>query len=134
YNPLVVGNVSGEHVQQRGFSGAGSARDNDVQACPDRTLQQLQHGLGQGLIGHQILLRDRNVSEAADGEMWTVYCEGRNDCVYTGTVRQACIDHGGRFVDAASHVGDNLLNDVHQMSVVFEPYVRLFQNPSTFHV
>ena len=66
--------------------------------------------------------------------MWTVYCEGRNDCVYTGTVRQTCIDHGRRFIHAPADVRYDFFNNVHQVGIVFEPYIRLFQNPGTFHV
>ena len=41
---FVVGNERGKNVEQCGFSRAGTAGDDDVQACLDTGVEQLCHG------------------------------------------------------------------------------------------
>ena len=56
---LVLRNVAGERVQQRGLAGAGTAGDDDVQPRLDAALQQLQHALGHGQLLDQVLALQR---------------------------------------------------------------------------
>ena len=62
----------------------------------------------------------RIAAEAADGEAGAVEGERRNDGVDAGTVLQAGIDHGRRLIDAAADAGDDAVDDLHQVLVVFE--------------
>ena len=60
HDALVFRDVGGESVEQRGLTGAGAAADQDVQARLDAALQQLQHALGHGQLGDQVLAFERH--------------------------------------------------------------------------
>ena len=68
-----VGDKPREHVQERGFSGTGSARDDDVESCLDRTLQQIPHLRRHGVIGKQIFHFERNRPETANGQNRSIH-------------------------------------------------------------
>ena len=69
-----------------------------------------------------LVLRDDVAAEAADAEARPVERQRRNDGVDARAVRQARVDDGLRFVDAAAHLRDDLLDDVQQVRVVLEPH------------
>ena len=116
-----------EHVQQRRFSGASSAGDDDVQSCFHRALQQIPHLRRQGVVCKQILDFQRNCPEAANGQNRAIHGKRRNDHVDARSVGQAGIHHGRRFVHAAAHRGNNLIDDVHEVDVVLEDNVGLLK-------
>jgi len=63
---------------------------------------------------------DRIATEAADGEASPVECERRNDGIDAGAIGEAGVHHGRRLVDAAADAGDDALDDLHEVLVVFE--------------
>ena len=117
---LGIRDVAGEHVEERGFAGAGAAGDDEIEAALDHGGEQFEHGLGQGLVFDHVAGGDGIAAEAADGEAGSVEGERRNDGVDAGTVLEAGVDHGRRFVDAAADAGDDAVDDLHQVLVVFE--------------
>ena len=82
--------------------------------------EQFEHGLGEGVVLKHVAGGDRVASEAANGETSAVQCEGRNNGVHAGTVGEAGIDHGRRFINPPAHAGNDALDDLHQVLIVFE--------------
>ena len=76
---LDVGNVSGEDVEQRGFAGAGTARDQKIQLPLHHGREKLEHGLGEGVIFDHVAGGDGVAAKTADGEASAVESERRND-------------------------------------------------------
>jgi hypothetical protein len=66
-------------------------------------------------------------AEAPDRDQRPVHRERRDDGVDARTVRQARVDHRTRFVDAAAHARDDLLDDLHEVGVVVEGHLGQFQ-------
>ena len=131
---LGVRNVSGQHVQQSRFSGAGSAGDENVEPALDHGRKQFQHRLGQGLVLDHLARSDGLASETANGETGTIERERRNDGVDTRSVSEAGIHHRRRFVHATAHPRDDALDDLHQVDVVFEGQCRQFELAGFFDV
>ena len=130
----VVGNVAGEHIQQRRFAGAGSARDQNVQPPLDHGREQFEHRLGEGLVLDHLAGGDGIASETADGEARAVDGQRRNDGVDAGSVGQAGVHHRRRFIDPASDARDDALDDLHQVRVVFERQPGQFEFAGAFDV
>ena len=61
-----------------------------------------------------------SVRETADGKQRAVHRQRRNDGVDARAVAQARVHHGRRFVDAAAHLADDLVDDAQQVLVVAE--------------
>jgi hypothetical protein len=59
-------------------------------------------------------------AEAADGECGAIEGEGGDDGVDAGAVEEAGVDDGLGLIDAAANLGDDLLDDVEEVAVVFE--------------
>ena len=66
--------------------------------------------------------------------MWAIDSERRNDHVHARAVRQAGIDHWRGLIHVPADSRDNFVDDVHQMSIIFEADVSFFQNPSPFYI
>ena len=115
-----VGNVAGEHVEQRGFAGAGAAGDQQIQLPLHHGGEKFEHGFGEGVILDHVAGGDGVAAETANGEASAIEGERWNDGVDAGAIGQAGVDHGRRFVDAAADAGDDALDDLHQVLVVFE--------------
>src|SRR5438128_1521417 len=47
---LRIWDVAREHIEQRGFAGAGATRNQEIQAAFHHRREQFQHGLGHGLV------------------------------------------------------------------------------------
>src|SRR5437016_4511605 len=47
---LRIWDVAREHIEQRGFAGAGATGDQKIQAAFHHGREQFQHGLGHGLV------------------------------------------------------------------------------------
>jgi hypothetical protein len=43
HDALIIWNIGGEHVQQRGFAAAGTAGDDDVQPAFDAGFEKCRH-------------------------------------------------------------------------------------------
>ena len=81
-------------------------------------------------LAMQVLCRERRSTEAADGEQRAIDGQRRNDDVHARAIRQARIHHGRRFVDPPAYRGDNLVDDVHQVGIVFEGHVGRSSTPA----
>ena len=77
---------------------------------------------------------NRVAPETADGKASAIQCERRNDRVHARAIGQAGIDHGRRFIDAPAHAGDNALDDLHEVLVVFERQAGQFQFAGALNV
>ena len=98
-----------------------------VQSALDHGGEQFQHGLGQGLVLEHVARGDGIAAKAADGEARAVERQRRNDGVDARAVLQAGIDHGRRFIDAPPDAGDDAVDDLHQVLIVFERQAGDFQ-------
>ena len=64
---------------------------------------------------------------SVDGKRW-------NNHIHSRSVGQSRIHHGRRFVDVPANGRHNLVDDVHQVRIVLEYDVGLFQNAATLHI
>ena len=97
-------------------------------------LQHIHHDRGELAIGQQIVGGQRIGAEAADRKNRAIDGQRRNDGIHARAVGQAGIHHGRGLVDPAADLGDNLLDDVHQVMVVFEDHVGLLQHPAALDI
>ncbi len=100
-----------ERVEQRRLTGAGPAGDDDVQLRLDARFEQLHHAWRERFAldqvgGHQLV-----GGKSADREQRPVDRKRRNDRVDARSVREARVDHRRRFVDAASHLRNDFVDD-----------------------
>ena len=65
---LIGRDEAGEHVEQRGFTGAGTAGDDDVQACADSAFEQVEHGGRKSAMANEVFRGERLGAETADGD------------------------------------------------------------------
>ena len=72
------------------------------------------------LVLQHLFLRDDVAAEAADAEARPVERERRDDGVDARAIRQARVDDGLRFIDAAADLRNDLFDDVQQVRVVLE--------------
>ena len=82
-----------------------------------------------GLGPLEPLLKDHTISDILVNRYDKVYIERerRNNRVDAGAIGQAGVHHGRRFIDAAAHAGNNALDDLHEMLIVFERKSRQLQ-------
>ena len=98
---LVFRNELGEHVEQRGLAGAGTARNDDVQARLHAGLQQLEHALGHAsdfaadLSAFRRSRPKRRIESSGPST-----ATRRNHGVHARAVGQARVHHRRRFVHA----------------------------------
>ena len=65
---LIFGDEAGEHIEQGGFAGAGTARDDDVQARDHAGAHEIGHVLGDRAEFDQLLYAELVLLEFADGD------------------------------------------------------------------
>src|SRR5882724_6349698 len=94
---------------------------------PPEALEQLQHRLGQALLGQQILAAQGVPLELTDREVGPVDRERLDDRVDAGAIGEAGIDHGRRVVDPAADGRDDPVDHLEQVPVVLEPDVGRLQ-------
>ena len=131
---LDVGNVAGENIEQSSFSGASSSGDEEIQLSFDHRGEQFEHGFGEGVILQHIAGGDGIAAETADGEARSVKGERRNDGVDAGAIGEAGVDHGRRFIDTAADAGDDALDDLHEVRIVFERQAGQFKLSGALNV
>ena len=134
YDALRIRDVTGQHIENRGFAGAGSAGNDQVQAALDHGREHFEHRVGQGFVFEHVARGNRITSKAADGEAGSIERQRRNDGVDTGAILQAGVDHRRGFIDAAPDAGHNAVDDLHQVLVVFERQACDFQFAGAFDV
>ena len=110
--------IGRKHVEKRGLSGAGTAGDEDVETRLYAALEEFEHGRGQGLVGDQVVCRERIAAETANGKARAIDGERRNDGINAGTVGEPSVYHRRGFIDAASNGGNDAIDDAHQVSVI----------------
>ena len=110
------------------------ARDYDVQPGLHRLPHDLEHLRGIGAFGEQVLGGERRGTEAAYGENGAIHGQRRYDHVDARAIGQTGVHHGRGFIDSAPHPGDDLVNDVHQVDIVFEYHLGLLQHPIAFDI
>ena len=81
----------GQNIENRGFSGTGSAADEQVIAATDVLAQRSGKFLGEGPMRDEILRCIGPCRELADGEQWTRMDDWRNQRSHAAAVRQAKI-------------------------------------------
>src|SRR6202008_4002729 len=86
---LVGRDEAGEHVEQRGLTGACTTRDDDIETGFDGALEQLHHGRRERAYAEEIFRAERRAAEAADGDERAVDRERRNDDVDARAIEQA---------------------------------------------
>ena len=96
--------------------------------------QQLQHGLGQGLVLDHVAGGDRIAAETPNRKAGAVDGQRRNDGVHTGAVGQARIHHGRGLIHAPSDARDDAVDDLHQVRVVFEAQAGGLEFARPFHI
>ena len=126
HDPLAFGDEAREDVEQRRLAGAGAARHEDVQPRADRTLQEVEHRCGQRLAVDEVAGAEPVGAEPADRHRRAVERQRRDDHVDARSVLQPGVDHRARLVDAPADGADDPLDDLHQVLVVAEDDVGLF--------
>ena len=117
---LVVLDIVGQAVQQRGLAGAGTAGDQHVAADAADDLQDLRAFRRDRAELDQLVERQLVLLEFADGERGAVDRERRHDGVDAGAVGEAGVADRRGFVDAPADLADDALADVEQLLVVAE--------------
>ena len=112
--------------KQRRLAGARAAGDDDVQPGLDRPFQEHDHLGREGLVVQQVFQLQRVGAETADGNAGPVQRQRRNDGVETRAVQHAGVDHRAGLVHAAADLGDDAVDDLHEVVVVAKDDVRLF--------
>jgi hypothetical protein len=117
---LVVIDVAGDAVEQRGLARAGAAGDQRVDAGAPDHLQHLTTFRRDGAELDQLLEGELVALELADGERRPVDGEGRHDGIDARPVGQARVADRRRFVDASADLADDALADVEKLLIVAE--------------
>src|SRR5829696_662059 len=117
---LVTGDEGRDCVQRRRLTGTCTTRDQDVELSADARGEKLGRLRGQRVERDQVVHRVRVARELPDRERRALEGEWRDDCVHSAAVRQARVDHRGRLIHAAPDLGDDLVDDPEEVSVVGE--------------
>ena len=129
-----IRNVAGEHIEQGGLAGAGSAGDQQVEPAFHHGGEQFQHGLGQGFVFDHVAGGDRIAAETPDGKAGPINRQRRNDGVHAGAVGKTRIHHRRGFIHASSHPRDNPVDDLHEVRIVLEAQSSGLKLARAFHV
>ena len=108
--------------------------DDDVEPRADRAAKDFEHLRRQRAMAQQVVGGQRNGAEAANRQQRAIHGKRRNDDVDARSIEQARIHHGRRLIDAAAHRGDDLVDDVHQVSLVLEHNVGLLDHSAPLHI
>ncbi|MPM94113.1 hypothetical protein SDC9_141256 [bioreactor metagenome] len=68
YDALVIWNIGGEHVEQRCFSAARSAGDDDIEPALDAGLQKGGHFHGEAAVADQVIHGQRRFGKLSNRE------------------------------------------------------------------
>lgn len=117
---FVGGNEGGEDIEEGGFAGAGAAGDDDVLPVADGEFEEGGHLGGEGVALDEVVDAELVGGELADIEGGAVEGDGLDDGVDAGAVREAAVDNGGGFVDAAADGADDALDDGAEFGGVVE--------------
>ena len=134
HDPLGVPDEAGEDVEERRLACTGAARDDDVQPAADCCLQEVEHVLRHRIARDEVLRSEPIGAKAANRHAGAVERERRDDGVHARAVLQTRVHHRARFVDAAADRADDPLDDLHQVPIVLEDDVGLFELAFALHV
>src|SRR5450759_3328156 len=115
---------SGQHVEERGFSGAGAARDDDVGLGQYRRLEEPEAGLIAAAEADEVLNLERVARKLADREQRPVQRERADDGVDTRAIRETGVAERRALVDAAADGAHDELDDVEELVLIDELDVR----------
>ena len=114
--------VAGEDVEQSRLAGRCATRDENAQPAADGGTEELDHLGGRAANGEQVV-RPKLVSrEFADRHAGAVDRERRQHDVDARSVAQTRITHRRAFVDPPAHRADDPVDDLPQLTGVFEDY------------
>lgn len=85
--------MTGQSVEKRGFSAAGSPGDNQIHFGFDETDQELGHFRAETAETDQIIQINRFLAEFPDGEQGPLQADRRNHRVHPASVGEAGIHH-----------------------------------------
>ena len=128
HHPLIGGDKARNRIEHRGLAATGAAADENIAALAHCQLQQAGHAFVHGAEINQILDPQRIIAKLAYGYCRPVQRQRLDHHIDTATVRQARIDHGRGFIEAAAQRGDDATHDAQHMSVVGEVQGLLLQN------
>src|SRR5499426_4489021 len=117
---LVVIDVAGEAVEQRGLARTGTAGNQRVDARPADHLEHLGAFRRDRAELDELLERELVLLELTNGERRPVDRQRRHDGVDARAVGQARVADRRRFVDAAADLADDALANVEQLLIVAE--------------
>ena len=124
HDALVSGDVGRHRVQQRRLTGTGTAGDEDVELPLHAGGQEVRRAARDRAELDEVVHRVRVARELPDRERRPAERERRDDRVHTAPVREAGVDHRRGLVDATADLGDDLVDDAHDVRVVDERRVR----------
>ncbi len=117
---LIVRNVTRQRIEQRRLAATGASGNNQRDPALDRGLQHLRDRRPDGSQFDQAIHRERPLGKFADRNQRSVDGDRPDRNVDAGSVRQARVNRGRRFVHPAADGGDDLVDDTKQMTLVLE--------------
>ena len=117
---LVVLDVVGQTVEQRGLARAGTAGDQHVAADTADDLEDFRAFRRDRAELDQLIQRQLVLFELTNGERGAVDRERRHDGVDAGAVGEARVADRRGFVDAPADLADDALADIEELLVVAE--------------
>ena len=127
HDALVIRDVGGKNVQQRGFSATGTAGYDDVEPALDAGFQKRRHLHIEAAEVDQIFHGQRGLGKFTNCEQRPFERERRNHRVDAGAVGQTRIHHRVCFVNVPSERGHDAVDDVEQLLIVVERDVALHE-------
>src|SRR5262245_18961448 len=131
---LVVIDELGQAVEQCGLAGAGSARDQGVDAAAADHLENLRTFRRNAVESDQLIEGQLLFLELADGERGAVDRERRDNHVDAGVVGQARVTDRRGLVVAAADLADDALANVQKLLVIAESDAGLLDLAPDFDV
>src|ERR1700738_1069191 len=115
---LVLGNIVGEAVEQRGLAAACTAADQDIEPGQGGDAHEVGHLLEERAAGDQIFHPVAMATEAADAQPGAIDRKRRYDGVYARAVGQPRVNHRRGLVDPPADARHDAVDDAQQMLVV----------------
>src|ERR1700722_5381897 len=120
HDSLVGWDKQRQAVEHGRFAGAGAAANQDIEARANDGAQELDYFGYDGLLLDQVVDVEALAAESANRERRSIERQRWNDGVDSRAVGQARIDHRRRFVDPASDLRHDPIDDQHQVLIVLE--------------
>ena len=102
HHPLIGGDKARNRIEHGGLAATGAATDKNIAALAHRQLEQAGHAFVHGAEIDQILNPQRIIAKLAYRHRRPVQRQGLYHHIDTPSIRQARIDHGRGFIEAAT--------------------------------